>query len=260
MGKAPTESRGTGERDEVRFKTHLESLGTLAGGVAHDMNNILASVMVVASAMESEMSPDNPFRDDVSDILEACVRGTRLTRGLLHFARRHQMRWRPFSVNAVVEEIARSLASTAPEGIEISHRLCPSPLNVQGDAELVSEAIANVCRNGLDAMPDGGTLLIETSRVPRLEGDCPAGFDAAPGEFARIAISDTGRGMSPEMIARVFEPFFTTKPNGKGSGMGLAVAYGSVRKHLGAIEIESAVGSGTTVRIDVPVERPVPAP
>jgi signal transduction histidine kinase len=234
----------------------LESLGTLAGGVAHDINNILASVMVVASAMESEMAADNPFRDDVRDILDACVRGTKLTRGLLHFARRHQIRWRPFCLNTVVEETVRFLSGTSPAGIEVSLRLCPSPLSVSGDTELLAEAIMNVCRNGLDSMTGPGTLTIETSTVTRTPAECPVGFDTVPGEFARIAVMDTGCGMPPEVIDRAFEPFFTTKQNGKGAGLGLAITYGAVRKHRGVIEIESAADKGTTVRIDIPLTKP----
>jgi two-component system, cell cycle sensor histidine kinase and response regulator CckA len=252
VGRKGDDGKRISRRIDAHAAAHLESLGTLAGGIAHDMNNVLASIMVVASAMEAEMQADNPFRADVHDILDACMRGTKLTRGMLHFARRYQIRRRAVALSALVEETARAIASTTSPGVTVSVKPCAEPLEISGDAELLGEAIANVCRNGIDSMANGGILTIETSIVTRGARDCPRGFEVAPGRFARIAVSDTGCGMAPEVMDRAFEPFFSTKQNGKGAGLGLAIAYGAVRKHSGVIEIESAVDAGTTVRIDIP--------
>ena len=226
----------------------MEALGLLAGGMAHDMNNILAAIAVVASAMEAEMPRDHPYWDDVQDILSACNRGSKLTKSLLGFARKQRMNQEPISLNDAVTEVQGILSRTVSREIEIvcdlDERLC----KVIGDADQLSTVILNICLNGIDAMEGSGTLTIHTCNTSVVH----PGPGAPNGRLVHVSISDTGPGIPRGIVDRVFEPFFTTKPKGKGTGLGLSTAYGVVSRHSGEIEVTSTGPEGTTISIYLP--------
>jgi nitrogen-specific signal transduction histidine kinase len=230
----------------------MESLGILAGGMAHDMNNILASIMAVASAMEAEMPTDSSFHCDVRDIMAACRRGSRLTRSLLSFARRHRLNNRVFSLNSTISEVESILSRTVPRGISIVLDLDDRLANVLADSDQMNQIILNVCINAVDAMGDSGRLTIETHNVS-IHGPANDRSPALPpGQYARVVIRDTGTGIPREYLERIFEPFFTTKSRGKGTGLGLSIAYGTLSKLGGAIHVGKSGRSGTEMIIDLP--------
>jgi len=247
--KQPCESQLEEQRIHA---SKMESLGTLAGGMAHDMNNILASIMAVASAMDAEIPDDNVYKPDVQDILRACKRGSKLTRGLLGFARRHRMNKSTISLNTSVLEVQNILSRTLSRQIDIVVEIDDELQNTVADSDQISNVLMNICINAVDAMGGSGILKLRTCNTSVTEADSSKHQDVKPGKFVCLIVTDTGTGMPQDTISRVFEPFFTTKPNGRGTGLGLSMAYGTIRKHGGFIDIKSKVTVGTTVRIFLP--------
>jgi PAS domain S-box-containing protein len=234
---------------QLRQAQKMEAVGQLAGGVAHDFNNVLTAIIGCGRAALAAIGPGHAARDDVVQILAAAERASRLTRDLLAFGRREVLTRGPVSVNAVVESAAKLLARALGENVRIALRLAEADTTVDGDAGLLEQVLVNLATNARDAMPAGGALEIATEV-------CPAG---GPPARVRLVVKDHGVGMDGPTLQRAFEPFFTTKAPGEGTGLGLAMVYGIVEQHGGTITVESVVGRGTTFFIDLPASAVVAA-
>jgi len=224
-------------QEELQHAEKLESIGSLAGGVAHDMNNVLAAIMGMASALrESHPDPD-PQARSLDTITRACVRGRDVVKSLLYFAHKDLEAAGPVSLNAIAQEMVQLLSYTTLKRVQISTEL-QEPLGlIEGDSGALSHALINLCVNAVDAMPEGGSLRIRTM---------------SDAQSVTISVKDSGQGMSPEVVRKAIEPFFTTKPIGKGTGLGLAMVYGTVKAHRGSFEIRSEPGQGTEVILGFP--------
>jgi len=227
----------------------MEAVGTLAGGVAHDFNNILSAIVGYASLLEIKTPPQDPRRQYVENILASTERAAGLTRSLLSFGRKQPTALKPVLLNEIVSGFQKILARLIGEDIAFTNNLFPGDLVVEADQGQLEQVLMNLATNARDAMPRGGQLQISTDR---------AVFDRDSGEIARgsyavVAVSDSGHGMDQQTQEHLFEPFFTTKEVGKGTGLGLAIVYGIVKKHNGVIHVYSEQGSGTTFKIFIPL-------
>jgi PAS domain S-box-containing protein len=233
---------------QLRQSQKLEALGQLAGGVAHDFNNVLAAISGYAQLVHDDLGADDPRQRDLDEILKAAERATKITRQLLAFSRHQSPAAAPLDLVEMVHELGRMLRVLLP--ITIVLRVSPErggqPIWVLADRGQLEQVLMNLAVNARDAMPDGGTLSI----------DVRTGATPATTHTAVLEVRDTGTGMSPDVQAHVFEPFFTTKEPGRGTGLGLAMVYGIVRQHSGTIEIASAAGQGTTVTVRLPTAPP----
>lgn len=238
---------------QLRQSQKMEAIGRLAGGVAHDMNNVLGAVMGSASALEAEIPKEHNHYADIANILSACRKGRDLTRDLLGFARKGKYVKETFSINDVAEEARSLLERTIPKTIKVITNLKENLRLVEGDRSQIHHALMNVCINAADAMQGIGTLTISshnTTIATAEAGTTGAGFPS--GEYAELNITDTGCGMDSETLQKVFEPFFTTKPKGEGTGLGLSMVYGVMKNHGGKVTIDSNPGIGTTVTFLLP--------
>jgi PAS domain S-box-containing protein len=251
-------ARKQSERETAELKTmyyqsqKLESIGRLAGGVAHDMNNILGAIMASALVIKEEIAPDSIAGESVDNVLSACYRGRDLTRNLLGFARRGKYVKSDISINHLVTETVSILKRTISKNINVTTRLEDELSVFEGDLGQIQSVLMNICINAADSIPKAGTVSIETGKTRLDEKRCKKLGEIQPGNYLQLKVIDTGTGMDAETLRNAFEPFFTTKPMGKGTGLGLAMAYGVVMNHGGAITIESEVGKGTTVTIYFP--------
>lgn len=230
----------------------MEAIGRLAGGVAHDMNNVLGAVMGAASMLKLETTPGDPRVEDVDTILSACRKGRALTRDLLGFARKGKYIKEIISLNDVVDECQALLRHTIPKKILVSKELDSSLQLIEGDKSQIGHALMNICINAADAMSGEGDLKISTRNLSLQESPEAAFRGFRAGSYVEMKIEDNGVGMDPDTLERVFEPFFTTKEKGHGTGLGLSMAYGVVKNHDGIITIESEQNQGTTVTLFLP--------
>jgi PAS domain S-box-containing protein len=237
--------------DQLRQAQKMEALGRLAGGVAHDFNNILANIVGYAElALESGDRRDQ--RADVEEVLRAADRGKQLVERILRFSRRQEIERRPLDLTQVVAESVRLLRATLPASVEIRVRAPQPSARILGDATSFQQVILNLANNAAQAMPLGGVLEIGLDVVYVRDSIARAHPMLIEGRHAILTVRDTGTGMDEITVARAFEPFFSTKPPGQGTGLGLALVHGIVSDHGGAVWIESAVGEGTTVACAVP--------
>jgi len=251
-----TERRRT-EEERARLEQRLgqaqkmESVGRLAGGVAHDFNNHLTVINGYCDMLLDALGPDDPLREELSEIRAAGDRAAGLTQQLLAFSRKQVVEPRPLSLNDVVEEFCRMVRRLIGDDIEVTADLEPALGSVMADRGQMHQILMNLAVNARDAMPTGGKILIGTANAD-LEGADPALADIKPGHHVVLTIADTGVGMSIETQQKIFEPFFTTKPMGIGTGLGLATVYGIVQQAGGFIRLTSETGHGTTFRIYLP--------
>jgi len=237
---------------ELRQSQKLEGIGQLAGGVAHDFNNILASTLLQVSLLCTEESLSPALLDGLQQIQSDAERAANLTRQLLLFSRRQVMQPRVLNLNDQVINLVKMLTRIIGEDMEIVLQLHPAPLLTQADPGMLDQVLMNLVVNARDAMPHGGRLRIQTSPHD-LAPDAPLPhLEAYPGQFVCLSVSDTGNGIPPEILPRIFEPFFTTKPEGKGTGMGLATVYGIVKQHQGWIQLLNQPGQGATFQVFLP--------
>jgi C4-dicarboxylate-specific signal transduction histidine kinase len=223
---------------ELQHAEKLDSIGSLAGGVAHDLNNVLAAILGMASVLRSGCPDGDPRAMPLDTITSACTRGRDVVRSLLTFARKDLEARGPVDLNGLAREVLQLLSCTTLSRVRTSTEF-QEPLGlIEGDAGGLGHALINLCVNAVDAMPQGGALTVRTRQT------------AAGG--VELSIRDTGEGMSPEVARRAIEPFFTTKPVGKGTGLGLAMVYGTVKAHRGTFEIRSEPGLGTEVILGFP--------
>ncbi len=231
----------------------MEAVGRLAGGVAHDFNNLLTSILGNVELAMLELSPRDPLRNTLAEVMEAGSSAAELTRHLLAFSRKQIIEPRVLDLNQLVENLHRMLSRLIGEHIELSTELEEGLEPVLLDPTQFEQILANLAVNARDAMPDGGRLAIRTRAVAVEETLGPKGPVLEPGSYLVLEVADTGHGMPPEILGHVFEPFFTTKPIGKGTGLGLSTIYGAVTQAGGAIEMESEEGVGTTFTLFFPV-------
>ncbi len=230
----------------------MESIGTLAGGIAHDFNNLLTAMMGHGQFAMAALPPDSDVRPEVEAMLIAADRARLLTRQLLAFSRRQILQPRPLDLNDVVRDIARLLHRIIGEDIRLELDLADTPLQVHADAGQLTQVLLNLATNARDAMPRGGSFRIQTVS----ETVSPARareLEIQPGRYAVVQARDTGVGMSAGTMARIFDPYFTTKPVGRGTGLGLSMAYGIVRQSNGHIRVESEPEHGTCFFVMLPI-------
>jgi PAS domain S-box-containing protein len=252
VGRDITEKRELEER--LRLSEKLEAIGRVAGGVAHDFNNQLTTILSCAEYVRAH-GTDPELAEAAAAIREAALRSAGLTRQLLAFARKQPPRTITLDMHRTVEDVMALLSRSIDKRIALRKRLAGAPVLVSGDPDRLHAALLNLALNGRDAMPEGGTLTFET-RLVQIDAETAAALEVAPGPYVEALVRDTGVGLSPEVRARLFEPFFTTKPIGKGSGLGLAEVYGTVRAHHGAVSVRSEVGRGTDVALLLPSVAP----
>jgi PAS domain S-box-containing protein len=245
--------------EQLRQAQKMEAVGRLTGGVAHDFNNLLGIIVGNLDLAGLELADRPTERSLIDRAIGAAERGASLTQRLLAFSRKQTLLPRLTDVNRLVLDMSDMLVRSLGETIEVAPSLCREPCYSRIDPNQLEAAILNLAVNARDAMPDGGRLTIATM-VASVETNGSSRFpELGQGDYVVIAVSDTGTGMQPEIAVRVFEPFFTTKEVGKGSGLGLSMAYGFAKQSGGHVEIESEVGFGTTVRLYLPraLEKPV---
>ncbi len=252
--------------EEQLFQSQrLEALGQLTGGVAHDFNNLLTVVSGNLQILEERVASDSSTLAAVRAGLRAASRGADLTRKLLAFARRQTLQPRAIDIEVWMESLAEILRRTLGPNIEVITRIPQHLPAAKADPAMLDTAMLNLAVNARDAMPEGGSLTLEAQTIshPTIAREGPHGLPR--GTYIMLSVSDTGAGMSPEVLARAFEPFFTTKGTAKGSGLGLSLVYGFVKQSGGHIEVESQPGTGTTVRmllptLEAPDQAQAPAP
>ncbi len=238
--------------EQLRQAQKMEAVGQLAGGVAHDFNNILAATMMRLSLLQEDPAVSPDLRASLHELEEGANRAASLTRQLLMFSRRQAMRKQVLDLNQVLAGFLRMLRRLLGAHIELELVSTTADLWLEADAGMIEQVVLNLSLNARDAMPGGGRLTISTGAVEFTADDTARQPEARPGRFVRLGVVDTGCGMDAATVARVFEPFFTTKEVGKGTGLGLATVYGIVKQHQGWIEVESLVGRGSTFRVYLP--------
>ncbi|MCR4374281.1 MAG: PAS domain S-box protein, partial [Acidobacteria bacterium] len=239
-------------QSEFAHAQKMESVGRLAGGVAHDFNNMLAVILGHAEMALESLDDASPLREHLVEILQAGQRSSDLTRQLLAFARKQKASPKVIDLNEEVTNTLKMLRRLIGENIALAWKPGEGLWRVLMDPAQVDQILANLSVNARDAITGHGTLTIETGNVTVSAKQARERPQLRPGEFVRLSIQDTGCGMPPEVLAHLFEPFFTTKAEGKGTGLGTATVYGIVTQNNGAIEVESAVGEGTTIRLYLP--------
>lgn len=250
MSRDITEHRAMEER--LRQSQKMEAIGTLAGGVAHDFNNILMVISGYSQVLIDALGKEPKLRSHVEQMQRAGERAASLTRQLLAFSRKQTTQAEPLNLNGVVTGMEKMLLRLIGENIAVTTKLAPDLGTVNADAGQLEQVILNLAVNARDAMPQGGQLTLKTKNV-----DLPAGEEsemgaAKAGPYVELEVSDTGVGMEPSIQAHIFEPFFTTKPKGKGTGLGLSTVYGIVEQAGGQISFTTAPGAGTSFRILLP--------
>ncbi len=227
--------------EQLRQSQKMEAIGQLAGGIAHDFNNMLTAISGYAELLAHSFDEDDPRGDDIDQIRKAAAHAAVLTRQLLAFSRKQVLLPQRLDVNDVVRDLEAMIARTIGAGVELKTSLEDGLAFVETDPDQLAQVVLNMAINGRDAMPHGGVLTISTNAVA-----------SETGAFVAVEIADTGTGMDEETRTRAFEPFFTTKATGKGTGLGLATAYGVVSQSGGRIEIDSKLGQGSTFRVLLP--------
>jgi two-component system cell cycle sensor histidine kinase/response regulator CckA len=246
--------RAIQQRDQqLRQSQKLEAVGELAGGVAHEFNNLLQAISGYANFAIEGLAPHDQRYQDLQQVVRAAQRATDLTRGLLSFSRRQPIKSASVDPNALITDLLKMLRPLIGEHIELRFDVGEMVPAIDADATLVQQMLLNLCLNARDAMPAGGQLFLKAESLDLHDSYCECHADIRPGQYVMISVADTGCGMSPEVKQHVFEPFFTTKEVGEGTGLGLAMVYGVVKQHAGAIHVYSEPGHGTTIKVYFPV-------
>ena len=232
----------------------MESVGRLAAGVAHDFNNRLTAIMGYVGIVLRQMEADNPLRRELNEVQRIAQRAANLTHQLLAFSRRQFIRPETVDLNGLIQDMYRMLRRIIGEDIELVVETAPDLWMVRVDPHQMEQVLVNLVVNARDAMPHGGRLVIRT-RNATLDAPFARARSMEPGEYVTLSVSDTGLGMSPEVMEHIFEPFFSTKPPGQGTGLGLSTCYGIVKQSGGHLEVESRVGEGSTFTVFLPRAR-----
>jgi signal transduction histidine kinase len=246
-----TEQRQVEER--LRQSQKMEAIGQLAGGVAHDFNNILSIIQGNAElALMKAEGADNERDEILGAVIDATERAASLTRQLLLFSREQAMEVRDIDLNEVVNSLTRMLERILDRRVELRLDLHPDPVKTSADPGMLDQVLMNLVLNARDAMPGGGQLVVGTSLRWVTEAEAEANPDAAPGPYVALTVADTGEGIPSEILPRIFEPFYSSKEPGKGTGLGLASVFGIVKRHAGWITVESEVGKGARFEVILP--------
>jgi PAS domain S-box-containing protein len=238
--------------EQLRHAQKMEAIGQLAGGVAHDFNNILAGVLMYLGLLQLEPAMDPSMKASLKELEKDVLRGTALTRQLLAFSRRQAMELSVVDLKGLLQGLLKMLHRLLGEHIELS-LVGPDGLPpAEADPSMLEQVVINLCVNARDAMPQGGPLILRVAAVDLGSGASLENPEAREGRFLRLSVSDSGSGMSKETLQHVFEPFFTTKGVGRGTGLGLATVHGIVKQHRGWMEVRSELGRGSTFSAYLP--------
>jgi PAS domain S-box-containing protein len=247
------ETERTQLESQLRQAQKLEAVGTLASGVAHDFNNILSAILGNVEMARFDLPGSHPVQQCLDEVKKASLRAQGLIRQILAFSRKQPVQKRTISLPPVIQEAASMLRAAAPKLVELRVHLDPDTPPVYADANQIHQVITNLCTNAWQAMEDRPGRIDVTARRVELDGSSTGDdLSLAPGVYACIEVSDTGKGIPPEHLDRIFEPFFTTKPMGRGTGLGLSVVHGIVRNHRGSIRVSSRPGEGATFTVYLP--------
>ena len=237
----------------LRKAQQAQAIGTLAGGIAHEFNNILWIIMANTELAAGNLPEGNVAQKNLQRVEKACSRGADLVQQILSFSRQDEHRPRPLDIMPITKELLKFLRSSIPTTIEIRQNIPTQSATIMADPSQMHQTLINLCTNAVDAIEGKpGVLEISMIDVELNQDDMALHHDMAPGEYIRLSVKDTGMGMEPEVMERIFEPFFTTKDVGKGRGMGLAVIHGMVKNHKGFIEVHSEPGKGSTFHLFFP--------
>jgi len=248
--------------EQLRQSQKLEAIGRLAGGVAHDFNNILMSIMGAADLLLMQLPSGDSAREEATEIKQSVDRGAGLTRQLLAFSRRQATRPRLFALGEIVGGMDRMLRRLIEAEIEFEIISAPDPLMIVADSGQLEQVVMNLVINARDAMPKGGRLTVRVEEVELDEAAAATLAEGKTGRYARLSVADTGTGIDEQTRAKLFEPFFTTKEQGKGTGLGLSIVYGIVKQSGGYITVASEPGRGATFLLYFPIataSEPAPA-
>lgn len=239
--------------EQLRHSQKMDAIGQLAGGVAHDFNNVLTAIIGYASLMQSEMDPKHHHFINVNQILAASERANKLVQNLMAFSRKETLSASSYDLNTIVGTIRDFLLQIITEDIQLRVTCCESVLNVYVDSGQIEQVLTNLVANARDAMPKGGQISISTQLYEMDESFVRANGYGKPGGYALITVADSGGGMDEETRKHIFEPFFTTKAVGKGTGLGLAIVYGIIKQHNGFVTVSSGAGTGTAFQVYLPI-------
>jgi two-component system, cell cycle sensor histidine kinase and response regulator CckA len=248
--------------ERTRWAQRMEAVGRLAGGVAHEVNNMMTIIIGFGDLLSKAANLPPDRQRDVEEIRKAALRAAKITQQLLAFSRQQILQPTDLQLNDVVSEIAPVLRLLLPANIQVETSPAPVPVTVHADRAQLDQVVINLAFNARDAMPSGGTIRLATGfrKLDAGAGPRLIGVPIPPGEYALLSVSDTGHGMDPGTLAHVFEPFFTTKAAGSGTGLGLATVYGIVKQSGGFVWVESRPGAGTIFTVSLPrIERAIPA-
>ncbi|MDA8121458.1 MAG: PAS domain S-box protein [Deltaproteobacteria bacterium] len=241
-------------REELFQSQKMEAVGTLAGGIAHEFNNLLTGILGFTSLLQMQAGPESPNGKSLGMIDKSARRAAELTGQLLGFARKGTRNVQEMCLNEIVALVLSIVRHTFDRAIAIREDMSRELWAMEGDPGQIEQVLFNLCINARDAMPSGGTLTVRTCNDEVLSTRSVLTGTLAPGRWVSLTVQDTGTGIAPSVRERIFEPFFTTKEPGKGTGMGLSVVYGIVQSHGGAIDVDSAPGSGTTFLVYFPAK------
>jgi len=246
------------KQTEINQLQKMEALGRLAGGIAHDFNNLLAGIVGCAEAIGPAFTNDNPAQEDVVAIQKACERGRQLIQQLMAFSRRQVAAPKIIHLNDVIQGMTQLLQRAVGSAVQIATELDPHLSAIRMDASQVEQILMNLALNARDAMPIGGRLTIKTANTWLDETSAVDGLPDRPCKTVELIVQDTGTGMSKDVLAKIFEPFYTTKEPAKGTGLGLSTVYGIIQQNKGGISVYSVPAIGTTFKIFLPVQGPLP--
>jgi PAS domain S-box-containing protein len=238
--------------EALRHAQKVEAVGRLAAGIAHDFNNLLTAISGYSELAARAVGEGHPARRPLAEIAQVVNRAMRLTRQLLAFSRRQELKPELVDLAEVVRGLESMLLHVAGRGVEVELELADSA-TVSADLGQLEQVLVNLVANARDALPEGGRISIRTGRVSIVRGAESARLEIPPGDYALLSVADTGSGMDVETAARVFDPFFTTKERGSGTGLGLSTVLGIVRQSGGAVDVTAALGRGSTFRILLPI-------
>ena len=248
-------------QEALRHAQKIEALGRLTSGLAHDFNNLLTVIQTNATLIADDLPPDaTQTRSELRDVQDAARHGATLVEKLLSFSRRGMLSLKPLDLAGRVERLSDTLRRLLPASIEIQSSIEDRPLRIEADPDAIEQIVMNLANNARDAMPNGGILRIDVRRASLDEERCRRQGWGTAGKYVRLSVSDSGDGMDEATKEKIFEPFFTTKAAGEGTGLGMTIIFGLMKQQKGFVDVESAVGRGTTISVYFPLTSQEPEP